>query len=140
MNKTASIIIALGLVVAMFIIFSGNSKPTNNPDTTGTTNTTGADAQNVEIKNGVQYITINARGGYSPRVTTAQAGIPTKLIMKTNGTYDCSASLAIRSIGFQKILPQSGNTEIDIGTPQAGVPLQGVCGMGMYSFQVNFQS
>ena len=96
------------------------------------------DNQNVEVKDGIQYITINAQGGYFPQISDAQAGIPTKLIMKTSGTYDCSASLVIRSIGFQKILPQIGETEIDLGIPKAGKPLQGVCGMGMYSFQVRF--
>jgi len=123
MNKTVSIIITLGLVVALGFIFMGGDKKS---------------AQSVEIKDGVQYITIDAKGGYSPSVTTAKSGIPTKLIVKTNGTYDCSASLIIRSIGFQKILPQTGETEIDIGTPKMGEPLQGVCGMGMYSFQINF--
>ena len=129
MNKTVSIIITLGLVVGVGIIFIGDSK--NDNVSTGST-------QSVEIKNGVQYITINARGGYSPKVSIAKSGIPTKSIVKTDGTYDCSASLVIHSIGFQKILPQTGETEIDLGTPKAGEPLQGVCGMGMYSFKVNF--
>ena len=129
MNKTVSIIVTLGLVVGIGIIFIGGSNKNN-------TNT--GSAQSVEIKDGVQFITLNAKGGYSPQITEAQAGIPTKLIMKTNGTYDCSASLVIRSVGFQKILPQTGETEIDIGTPKGGEPLRGVCGMGMYSFQINF--
>ena len=92
----------------------------------------------VEVKDGVQYITILASGGYFPNKTSAQSGIPTKLIMRTTGSFDCSASLVIRSIGFQKILPQTGETEIDLGTPKKGEPLTGVCGMGMYSFTVDF--
>ncbi len=128
MNKTVSIIITFGLMVALGIIFFGKS------------NTNPISAQNVEIKNGVQYITIDAKGGYFPNVSMAKAGIPTKLIMKTSGTYDCSAALVIRSIGFQKILQQNGETEIDIGMPKAGEPLQGVCGMGMYSFNINFEN
>jgi len=127
MNKTVSIIITLGLVVALGVIFIGGEKKT-------------PAGNNVAIKNGIQYITIDAKGGYSPRVSRAKAGIPTKLIMKTNGTYDCSASLLVRSAQFQQILPQTGETEIDIGIPKAGVPVQGVCGMGMYSFQINFES
>ncbi|OGI76161.1 hypothetical protein A3C67_02020 [Candidatus Nomurabacteria bacterium RIFCSPHIGHO2_02_FULL_42_19] len=122
MNKAVSIIITLGLVVFIGIIFTGGTNR----------------AQSVEIKNGLQYITINAKGGYSPQITEARAGLPTKLILKTNGTFDCSASLVIRSIGFQEILPQTGETEIDLGIPKAGVPILGVCGMGMYSFKVNF--
>ena len=130
MNKTVSIIITLGLVVSIGIIFIGGSKKDNA--------NRGQAVQNSEIKDGVQYITINARGGYSPRVSIAKAGIPTKLIVKTDGTYDCSASLVIRSIGFQKILPQTGEIQIDLGMPKVGEPLRGVCGMGMYSFLINF--
>jgi len=94
--------------------------------------------KNVEIRDGVQYITINARGGYSPNISRAQANIPTKLVVETNGTYDCSAALVIRSIGYQKILPQTGQEIIDLGTPDVGT-LQGLCSMGMYNFSVNFE-
>ncbi len=129
MNKTAYIIITLALVIGIGIVFLGGSK--NNTDT-------GGSVQNVEIKDGIQYITVNAKGGYSPKVSSAKAGIPTKLIMKTDGTYDCSASLVIRSVGFQKILAQTGEEVIDLGTPKAGQPLQGLCSMGMYNFSINF--
>ena len=129
MNKTVSIIITLGLVVGLGIIFMGGSKKDNNITSS---------AQSVEIKDGVQYITIDAKGGYFPRVSSAKAGIPTKLVMNTKGTYDCSASLVIRSLKYQEILPQNGETVIDAGIPVAGEPLQGVCGMGMYSFLINF--
>ncbi len=128
MNKSASIVLTLALVVSIGIGFLGGSKNT----------AIGGSVQNVEIKDGIQYITVNAKGGYSPKVSSAKAGIPTKLIMKTNGTYDCSAALVIRSIGFQKILPQTGEEIIDLGTPKAGEPIQGLCGMGMYNFSINF--
>jgi len=129
MNKTIYIIITLALVVGIGIVFLGGSNKNAK---------TGGSAQNVEIKDGIQYVTVNAKGGYSPKVSTAKAGIPTTLIVKTNGTYDCSASLVIRSVGFQKILAQTGEEVIDLGTPKAGQPLQGLCGMGMYNFMVNF--
>lgn len=125
MNKTVSIIIIFGLIVALGIIFFGDGQEKTLKN-------------NIEIKDGVQYVTISARGGYFPNRSTAKAGIPTKLIIETNGTYDCSASLVIRSVGFQKILPQSGKTEIDLGIPKVGEPLQGICGMGMYSFTIDF--
>lgn len=102
------------------------------PDAAGTPTT-----QNSEIRDGIQYVTVQAKGGYSPRVSAARAGVPTKLIVETNGTYDCSAALAIRSIGYQKMLPQTGEEIIDLGTPEPGT-LQGLCAMGMYSFAVNF--
>ncbi len=130
MNKTISIIITIVLIIGIGIVFFGQSR--EDSDSTGDQS-----AQNVEIRDGVQYVTITARGGYSPKVSPAQANIPTKLIVKTNGTYDCSAALVIRSIGYQKILPQTGEEIIDLGTPEKGM-LQGLCSMGMYNFVVNF--
>ena len=84
MNKAVSIIIILAIVVAIGIIFTGGS------DTTS--------AQNVEIRDGVQYVKINTGGGYFPRMSVAEAGIPTKLIMETEGTFDCSSALVIKSL------------------------------------------
>lgn len=95
---------------------------------------------NSEIKDGVQYITIDAKGGYYPRLSMAKAGIPTKLIVKTNNTYDCSLSLVIRSIGYENFLPQTGETIIDLGTPKGDEPLVGLCSMGMYSFKIQFET
>lgn len=132
MNKTVSIIITLGLVVVLGIVFSGgNTIPRDDQNNIQA-------GKNVEIKDGVQYITINARGGYFPSVTNAKASIPTKLIMKTSGAFDCSSALVIRSLNYQKMLPQTGETEIDLGIPEIGKPLQGLCSMGMYNFTVNF--
>lgn len=129
MKKSALIIITLALVLSIGIIFSGSGSK-NNPGN-------GA-VQNSEIRDGIQYVTINAQGGYYPRVSEAKAGIPTKLVVKTDGTYDCSLSLIIRSLNFKKILPPAGEEIIDAGTPVAGQKIQGVCSMGMYSFQVQF--
>lgn len=95
-----------------------------------------APLQQVEIRDGVQYVTITAKEGYSPRTTEIKGGLPTKLIMKTDGTYDCSVSLMVRSVGFQKILKPTGEEVIDLGTLQSGEKVQGVCGMGMYNFQI----
>lgn len=133
MDKNILIIITLGLVIGLGLFLLGGQRK-NNINTK-----TGNSSQNVEIKDGIQYVTVEARGGYSPRVSNAKANIPTKLIIKTDGTYDCSASLAIRSLNFQKILTQTGEEVIDLGTPKVGQkPIQGTCSMGMYSFTVNF--
>lgn len=131
MNKTALIIVTLGLIIGLGIIFMSGSKSKNSANEA-------EPAQNIETRNGIQYVTISAKGGYFPREVSAKAGISTKLVVKTSGTYDCSSSLVIRSIGFQKILPQTGETEIDLGIPKAGETFQGVCSMGMYNFTINF--
>ncbi len=131
MNKITLSIITVALVIGLGIIFLGGSQN----DTESASTQAG---QNIEIRDGVQYITIDAKGGYSPRVSSAQADVPTKLIVRTNGTYDCSSALVIRSIGYQKTLPQTGEEIIDIGTSKAGSSVQGTCSMGMYNFSVNF--
>ncbi|PIR94835.1 hypothetical protein COT95_02025 [Candidatus Falkowbacteria bacterium CG10_big_fil_rev_8_21_14_0_10_37_6] len=132
MSKNTSIVITVILIIFIGIIFFGGLKPKSGGSAV-------SDAtENSQMIDGVQYITINAKTGYSPKISRALAGVPTKLIVKTNGTYDCSASLVIRSLGFQKILAQTGEEVIDVGTPQAGQSLQGVCSMGMYNFLVNF--
>lgn len=131
MNKTISISIALVLVVSIGIIFFVQSGTT--PDATDA-----VPGNNVEMRDGVQYITISARGGYTPRNSTAESGIPTKLVVKTNGTYDCSLALVIRSIGYQKMLPQTGEEIIDLGVPQQKSTIQGTCSMGMYNFKLSF--
>ena len=101
-------------------------------------NSQGVSLENIVVRDNVQYITITAQGGYTPRVTNAQANIPTKLIVKTDNTYDCSSALVIRSIKYQKMLSPTGEEIIDLGTPGPGV-IKGTCSMGMYGFTINFK-
>lgn len=96
-------------------------------------------ANNVSIVDGKQIIEITARGGYQPRKSVAKAGIPTIIRFKTNGTFDCSSSVRIPSMNIFKSLPQTGSTDIDVGTQSVG-KLVGSCGMGMYPFSVEFKS
>lgn len=130
MQKNTIISIIISIVIIGGTLYFVSEKPTvsDSGDVT--------QSQNVEIKDGVQYVTITAQGGYSPRTSVIQSNLPTKLIVKTNGTYDCSASLVVRSAGFQKILQPTGEEVIDIGTLKSGEKIQGVCGMGMYNFQI----
>ncbi len=102
----------------------------------------GADAGAVvsaTVVDGMQFIDISAKGGYSPRVVVAKAGMPTTLRVATNGTFDCSSSLVIPKLSYQKFLPSSGTEDIPISAEQAQGTLQGLCAMGMYSFQVRFE-
>lgn len=94
---------------------------------------------NVSQKDGKQIIEITAKGGYSPKKSIAKAGVPTVLKFKTKGTYDCSSALTIPSLNISKNLPGSGETEIEIGSQGVG-KLAGTCSMGMYSFEIDFQS
>lgn len=127
-NTIISIIISIAIVGGTLYFVSEKPAVSDSGNAT--------QSQNVEIKDGIQYVTVTAQGGYSPRMSVIQPNIPTKLIVKTNGTYDCSASLAIREVGFQKILQPTGEEVIDLGTLKEGDTIQGICGMGMYNFQI----
>lgn len=127
---TAISIIIAAVLIGGAIMFSGGSKDQKNtaPQTAG----------NVSIVDGKQVIVINAKGGYSPKVTAAKAGIATIFKVKTNGTFDCSSALVIPSLGYRGNLPPSGETLIDVPAQSAGASIRGLCAMGMYSFTINF--
>ncbi|HRH25984.1 MAG TPA: cupredoxin domain-containing protein [Candidatus Paceibacterota bacterium] len=122
-----SIIVAIAIIGGVFMLTrSGNTGQV-------------ANVNNVSIVDGKQIIEINAKGGYQPRKSIAKAGIHTIIRFNTKGTFDCSSSVRISSLNITKSLPQSGTTDIDIGSGQPGT-LKGSCGMGMYPFEVEFQT
>ena len=82
---------------------------------------------------GVQVLKIDATsGGYSPSTINAKAGVPTKVVFHTDHTYSCIVYTVFPSINQQVILPESGDTEVDLGVLNAGeFPIS--CSMGMYT-------
>jgi len=121
-----SILVAVVLIGGAVLFTRGDGNPNLN-------------GNNVSVVDGKQIIEIRAKGGYQPRKSIAQAGLPTILRFDTNGTFDCSSSVRIPSLNISQILPQAGETDIDLGLPQIGT-LQGMCGMGMYRFEIEFKS
>lgn len=91
------------------------------------------------IENGMQVIDIAARGGYSPRLVKARAGVTTTLRMTTSETYDCSLSLVIPKLSYKKFLSSNGVEEIVIPPEKAKGTINGLCSMGMYSFKIVFE-
>jgi len=82
---------------------------------------------------GVQRIVINAHpSGYSPSSVTARAGVPTMLTLRTQNNLGCTRTIVMASFGIQKLLPATGDTEVDLGTLKPGT-YRYTCGMGMYS-------
>lgn len=125
-------------VIAVFIaavLIGGAATLTNNKGGTPPV----VNENNVTLVEGKQIVEIRAKGGYLPEKSVAKAGIPTILRFDTNGTFDCSSSVRIPSMDISKILPQAGTTDINIGIQKAGT-FSGTCGMGMYPFEVDFQS
>ena len=129
MKTTVISILVAGVLIGGAIMLSGGKDSSNN---------TQQAANNVSIVDGKQIITINAKGSYSPKITTAKADMPTVIKMTTQGTFDCTSALTIPSLGYRGNLPPSGETLIDVPPQKAGTKLQGLCAMGMYNFAVNF--
>lgn len=129
MKKITIILVLLCVLSAGFFLFSFLSR---SPEQSAVVE------NNVKIENGKQIIEIKVSGGYDPQVSVAKSGLPTVVRFVTNGAFDCSSSIRIPSLGIAQVLPQYGQTDIDIGTSTAGT-LQGTCSMGMYRFQVQFQ-
>ena len=130
MKSTFISIIVAAVVIGGAIMLAGRS---------GGVSATTASADNVSVALGKQIVTITAKGGYSPRVSAAKADMLTTIRLETNGTFDCSSSVRIPSMNISKVLPQTGSTDIDVGTQQVAT-LPGTCGMGMYPFEVEFKS
>lgn len=126
MNKAIVILVAGAMIAGAILLAGGKSSEEEVP------------AKNVSIVDGVQIVEIYAKGGYRPRKSFAQSGIPTIVRMKTSGTFDCSIALRIPDKNISTYLPQSGNTDFDIGTPEPGT-LNGLCSMGMYRFAIEFK-
>ncbi len=87
---------------------------------------------------GKQVIEVMAKEGYHPPEILAKADMPTVLKMKTEGTYDCSSTVIIASLGVRTTLPPTGETDIEIPAQKAGTNLVATCGMGMYSLEIKF--
>ncbi len=138
MNKTTIAILISAALIISAIIFTSNKSSETKEKPSKISQQTEIPVNNVSIVDGKQIIEIKAKGGYTPRKSLAQAGIPTILRINTSGTFDCSSSIRIPSMNIQRNLPQSGITDIDIGTNQPGI-LPGSCGMGMYPFQIEFK-
>ena len=129
MNRKAllvSILIAAALIVGAIFLAAPRAASDS------------GDGKNVRVEGGTQIITITAKGGYSPKVTTAKAGMPTVIHMDTRGTFDCSSAVVIPSLSYRGNLPPSGETSIDVPPQQAGSTMRGLCAMGMYNFSINF--
>lgn len=130
MNKPTLVAFALAAVLIGWAFWAVSEKTELNTATVAPT---------AVVVDGTQIIDITAKGGYSPREVVAKAGIPTVLRVATKNTFDCSASIVIPKLSYQKFLEPTAVTEINIPAEQAQGTLKGLCSMGMYNFQIKFQ-
>lgn len=126
--KIIIIVLAIAVGVSGIIIFAGKGGFSSQEKT----------QNSISIDNGTQVINMTARGGYSPRKTIAQANMPTVIRVNTEGTFDCSSALRIPKLGYAEQLPSSGVTDIVVPPQKSGSVVRGLCAMGMYSFEIQF--
>ncbi len=127
-NLTAIVILAIGALFSILILAVIGQNPEDDS----------VENQNVFIENGKQVIEIVAKGGFRPRVTQAKSGMPTVLRIKTNNTFDCSSTIVIPALQYRARLESSGITEVEIPMQPAGKNIRGICAMGMYGFNIQF--
>ena len=130
--KSTIIAVIIGVVLVGGTLMFTKKTPARQLETTTAVN-------NVTETDGIQSISIIAKGGYSPKLVTAKADTKTILKVQTNGTFDCSASLNIPALSYQKNLPATGITEVELPPQKAGTTIEGLCGMGMYKFEIAFK-
>lgn len=133
MNKSTIIAIIIGgaFIVGAFVL--------SDRDTNITVTDTVQPQNNVTVEGEKQVVAISAKGGYLPRMSEAKADMPTTLKIETTGTFDCSSALNLPAMNYQKNLPPTGITEIEIPPQPAGSTFEGLCGMGMYRFEIAFK-
>lgn len=88
---------------------------------------------------GIQHVLIEVKPrSYSPSRVQVRAGVPTKLTLRTKGNRDCTRGFVIPAMNLERTLPETGDTEIDLGTPAAG-RIDYVCSVGMYRGMIEVQ-
>ncbi len=92
-----------------------------------------ADASTVKMKDGTQTAVITVTSGrFSPANLALKAGVPTTVIFRSQDAYGCVRALVVPSLDTQTVLPENGDTPLDLGVTKAG-RIDYSCSMGMYS-------
>lgn len=92
------------------------------------------------LPDGRQAVDITVRdSSYQPNRINARAGVPTVLRLRTDKTRGCTRAFVIPSLDVEKVLPETGETVIDVGVLAAGT-LEYTCSMGMYGGTIEVQA
>lgn len=134
--------LATGLVVLLAGLYTLNGGLTlagsplaaqNLKQTFGIGQPAAADASTVTIENGTQTAVITVTPGrFSPANLALEAGVPTTVTFRSQDAYGCVRALVIPAAGVETVLPENGDTRLDLGVTTAG-RIDYSCSMGMYS-------
>ncbi len=78
-------------------------------------------------------------GGYSPSTQQTAGGQPFQIRLVTNNTRSCARAFVIPKLNYQKVLPATGTTLIDVPPQPSGTELRYSCSMGMYTGKIVFK-
>lgn len=85
------------------------------------------------LVNGVQTLDINVYSTrYSPNYLVVKRDMPVQIRLITNKTFGCSRAFVIPKLGVQRMLPETGETLIDLPAQKPGTIFFS-CSMGMYT-------
>jgi uncharacterized protein len=85
-------------------------------------------------------LTLEAKNnGYYPKTLYAQANAPVKLNIVTQNTVSCAIAFVIPRLQYEKLLPRTGTTLVDIPAQEPGTVMPFTCSMGMYTGKIVFQ-
>ncbi|MFF3875193.1 sulfite exporter TauE/SafE family protein [Streptomyces sp. NPDC001978] len=87
---------------------------------------------------GTQIVTLTVTDFYVPTKFTAQAGVPTTLVLHGKDSGGCARAFTIPELGVQEIVKRDGDTKIDLGTRKPGT-LRFSCAMGMQTGTIDFK-
>jgi plastocyanin domain-containing protein len=79
---------------------------------------------------GVQEVTIEVRGGYSPADVTVTSGSPVRLVFDRQETSSCSEEVVFPDFGIRRFLPAHTKTAVEF-TPGKPGSYEFTCGMSM---------
>jgi Cu+-exporting ATPase len=82
------------------------------------------------LEGGVQTIDITVRGGYSPNLISARAGLPLRLVFNRQESGDCTSRVVFPDLGVSAELPAFTTTTVEL-SPQVPGEYAFACGMNM---------
>lgn len=113
MQALIAIIVALAVTVAVLWFFFAPRK-----------------AFRARVGNGVQEAVVEVKGGYSPAVIEAEAGLPLRLIFDRKEDGECSSHVVFSDFGVDLALPPFRTTTLTIHPDRPG-EYGFACGMNM---------
>jgi plastocyanin domain-containing protein len=83
-----------------------------------------------ESRDGLQRITVEVDGGYTPSVFRVRAGQPVRVDFKRNDSGSCTEEVVFGDFGIRTFLATGTTTPVQFTPRQAGT-YEFACGMGM---------